>query len=876
MGKEKEAEKGKKKKHLGWKITGIIFLVLFFIVAGWILFCYIDRINPISAVPEDFSLYVRTDSFWDSAEPLLDLKAADVLLSSADAGNLREQLVAFRSSSLRENVFVKMLASRRIDFAMYGGNNFVAVVDSGTLSWILRLFPLFYEAVSVEDLSFTKSDDKIFFTYSTEDSVFYGAVIKNLIIISSSMDLIIPAASCSFMDVYSNEEYSLLLEPMSRAFRITADSSVLVDSLLKENEILGSLTRYISFNGLSTISFGITDKHISIEGSIPGTVDSGKNPSLAEIFSRESQVPLLLTRLPDSVQYYSLLSLGTLDTLKDGVIPLLPNSQNVSSLLEKADSLSRMTFSLSVDDILGWMGEEYAVLGLEGHQDPVFAISIADEEKRQQVFNKLTSTILVNENSSLLLNGVRIPQIKFPGFLTSLLSAFGVNLPSPYYVVSNGFVFFSQAPENLSQISNSLRSSQKLVKSSTWKSVSEKQKSYFSASLYYNLERSMPFFMRSNKGFSEVLKLYGIGRADIRFRDGFVDFQLEADGLDAGDSRSVPGYPYNPGGTLSSAVYVSSPRDSRLMFVQNGTNVVSLNPVSLESALVSMDDTGWIIPSEKKGLYWAMSKRGTIWHLNESLEILDGSPFVTGVFINSPPVEYMGGLLFSDINDFVYYYSLDKGLVELDIPLEGSLRGGISVLGDYGAVYSKSFLGQIFILKNLSVVNAASPIEVFGIASGAPAIMKDGAGICIGFVNQDGEFCVYSQDGTPLNSFPLKLSGQFFVNAKAGKKYFYLISSEGDLHRVSLNGDVLTVKIPGLKAKTGEITVYDYNSDGKEDVFISGDGNLIYGFDENLELLVNFPVSGWGIPGFVDVNGDKKAECLCSSIDNRIHAWKIQ
>ena len=116
MGKEKEAEKGKKKKHLGWKITGIILLVLFFIVAGWILFCYIDRINPISAVPEGFSLYVRTDSFWDSAEPLLDLKAADVLLSSAGAGNLREQLVAFRSSSLRENVFVKMLASRRIDF----------------------------------------------------------------------------------------------------------------------------------------------------------------------------------------------------------------------------------------------------------------------------------------------------------------------------------------------------------------------------------------------------------------------------------------------------------------------------------------------------------------------------------------------------------------------------------------------------------------------------------------------------------------------------------------------------------------------------------------------------------------------------------------
>ena len=51
---------------------------------------------------------------------------------------------------------------------------------------------------------------------------------------------------------------------------------------------------------------------------------------------------------------------------------------------------------------------------------------------------------------------------------------------------------------------------------------------------------------------------------------------------------------------------------------------------------------------------------------------------------------------------------------------------------------------------------------------------------------------------------------------------------------------------------------------------------MIYGFNDNLELLNGYPLTGWGYPVFADVNKDKNTNCLVLSISREINSWRIK
>ena len=59
-------------------------------------------------------------------------------------------------------------------------------------------------------------------------------------------------------------------------------------------------------------------------------------------------------------------------------------------------------------------------------------------------------------------------------------------------------------------------------------------------------------------------------------------------------------------------------------------------------------------------------------------------------------------------------------------------------------------------------------------------------------------------------------------------------------------------------------------------IYLTTDGNVIYGFNENLELLSGFPLAGCGAPIFTDVNGDRILDCLVQTIDKKINAWNLR
>ena len=142
-------------------------------------------------------------------------------------------------------------------------------------------------------------------------------------------------------------------------------------------------------------------------------------------------------------------------------------------------------------------------------------------------------------------------------------------------------------------------------------------------------------------------------------------------------------------------------------------------------------------------------------------------------------------------------------------------------------------------------------------------------------ITQAGSLYIYDVNGNLLPDFPLELNGIFYLNVKAASNYIFALSSDGELWRISLNGESLRIRIPYFSAKSGNITVYNYDDQGEEEIFVSGEGNSIYGFNSKLELLPEFPVTGYGNPIFTDLNGDSKKDCLAITFDNRLSAANV-
>ena len=179
-------------------IFGLI-VVLLLIAAGILAFSALDRRSSLASIPRNYSAYVHTDSAFAALNPLLDLHATEVLLSSGQFVKYRKMFMTLRSSPLRSNPLFKFLLSRPVDFASYGevqNANFVAAVNLGPFSFASRLadscwkYLIKYKSgFSVPGLEYVEDESLPHFCYTAGESVFYVKALKNLVIISDSEEL---------------------------------------------------------------------------------------------------------------------------------------------------------------------------------------------------------------------------------------------------------------------------------------------------------------------------------------------------------------------------------------------------------------------------------------------------------------------------------------------------------------------------------------------------------------------------------------------------------------------------------------------------------------------------------------------------------------
>lgn len=894
-------ENKKKKLPLGVRLLLLPFklvLVLLIVVLAWFTFCYFDRVKSTDALPPEYAVYLRTDSIWDTAEPLLDLDATLIAMTSPELQKYRDTFLKVKSSRLRKSFFVRTALKRRLDAAVYNGSA-IGILDAGVLSGAVRIVP--YAIPRIKKLSglLEISSNQYGNYYQLNESTFF-VLKKNLIIFSTDKMLLENAMTYSNSKLYSKEELSAMTAKLKNPLRILANGKNLlrfVENMDSEKSVedekeknpsalknyLEAIVPYLSENEFTELTFGITQNEFNLGISVPMNTETDEDHPVLQLLKRESSVPTLLPKFSEDVQYYTLISAGTLQSLKDAILKILPAEKDFSSTWNKSDSVSRIVFNTPLDELLfSWTGDEFAVFGIEGKSEPVIAIKVADEAKRSEIFDRIFSSYLLNSNDSLLVDGVRLPCVQMPGFVLSVLQALNINVPKPYYLIRDGYLYMSQSPENLVAINSGAHNSKRLTGSTNWQRVSSSQTPYSTLSLYYNLERSVPFFVKGNSAMSKILALYNSGRFDLRIKDSVLSVQLQASAVELESSRHIPGFPIELENKTNATLIKSKAKKSKLVFwLENDSSVNSLDCGTFARGKTELPEVQYIVAASEatakanNGELWAVTKSGMVYLLNGKLESVFGYPILSGVSMTCPPFVYKDSLVLAGNDGVLCFISQTGEVSQFETDAEDGIKSAPAVNGDILAFYEKGFFGGIHIYKNLEPVTKEGPLELDGIAYGSPCLFTAGGKQYTAMITQAGQLYVYDFNGELLDPFPVGLNGVFYMNVAMADGYLFALSAEGEFYRVGLDGKSMRIKIPYFTAKTGRITVCDYDGQAGEEIFISGDGNSLYGFNSLMEMLPHFPVSGYGNPLFVDLNGDNKNDCLAITFDNKISASNV-
>ena len=867
----------------------VFFLVLLLIVVVWCSFSALHRKSSLSLLPSDYSVYVHTDSIWEALSPIIDLEAIDIALASPGLGQIRGALVSFRQAQLKDNKLVSLLASRPVDIGVYmsGGEevspHIVAILDLGFLSSVSRISKFVLPFFDIKDFSIIKENGSYHYEFASGENVFYLKPFYNTVIFSTSKELLDKAIEGNNDASYTKDELALVNKKIKDPIKIIADAKGLISTFTAGTPTIEKIAGLLSQKTKALVSVSIKEKQIGLNADVPLENLTGINidPSLVEVnnlLSKNSTMPQLLSHFSNLVQYYTVVNAGTFQELTQAVFPLLPADVKIDSLWKTASTLCKTFFSVTLDDLLfSWTGKECAAFGLEGLNAPVFVLQVSNEEKRREVFDNVLSSIILHDDTSLILNGIRLPKIKLPRFLQSLLEAFKINLPNPYYLVHNGYVYFSESPEVLSTIYNASLGGIRISENSNWKSVSEGKNLETAFSLFYDLERSEPFFVRGNNLLAQILELYTVGRCDVRVNNSVLSMSLNVSSNPPTKIRGIPGFPVDLQGKAGQLQIEAGAKANHIFWVEDNKKIKVMDTSSTIVAELEMPSSVSIIAadnsSEKEGVLWAITEEGVIYNLLEDLTVVEGFPIMLESKPTAKPSTSKDSLIIPLENKLIISVNT-KGKKSL-IPFEnitGSVLGSPTVLNDKITIYEKGFLGKIQLFDK----ELKEPKSLLGIAYGSPALLEKEGIVYTAFVTQAGSLYIWNEAAVENTPIILSLFGVFYTNVVSSGNYFYALAADGTLHRISVEGETLSVQIPNATAKEGVITVASLKSSNEKNIYIGIDGNLIYGFNENLELLPGFPITGKEKPVFADANGDGNLDCFVLTMDNKLNAWNMR
>jgi hypothetical protein len=884
MGK-KDGRK-KQKRKLKFFIIPLIIIGIPLIYMGAAL---IGRVSPGEVIADSYSLYLRVPNPVKLAKGLLGHETLPDILSYPELIPAIPVIRGLEEKAVLKNPLVGFFFRGRLEAALYRDGDFTLAWDSRFLSPLLRLLPVFSKYAALPGLYYVQGGENSRFEYRPPQggTLFIGPW-HNLLIVSNNRETFesVLAGRARDGDLRGSGDKIIRAQGYDAALLVSPD--MLAAVLSNQDARIAAVLQQVDVPSPVELSLFLTAKKLELHATAAALT---QNPALKALLEAGSPAPALTGLLPAATQYGTILSAGTLERLYEAAAVF--SGPELESAKSRAAASSRLYLGISLEELLfSWTGEEFAAFGMEGRPNPVYAIQIKDEKKRQEIFNRAFRTVAVNEDIRLNLDGVRIPRIELPEFLRSFLRLWNIRVPSPYYTVRDGYLLVSESAETLLAAVRGIQQNETLPKTAIWRELAKSGSGGSSFSLYYSLDASLPFFLKGDTMLSVILGLYRQGLLRLAFNGELIELSLSAIPGSGGGLIPVPGYPLETGGSLGNRVYGILPgktEDNRLLFTRDNTAVL-LKP--RDNSFVEYDAGGplWFIPAEglnaRKGgdhAAWVVSVQGRVTLVNEKMEPQRGFPLITGLRLSAPPAAEKGNLYLCDEDGKVHVVDPRGGVSPWEMSFAAAIRSPPSFLSipktgkTYIAVYPKSFFGEIWLLDAAGNPLPGWPAPVPGIAFGSPLVFLRNTGVLTAFVTQAGELSVFDTQAALLPPFPLVLEGVFFKQPIFDGDFLWLVSSDGVLFQVSLEGTVLRQRIPRLSVKEeGYITAWDVTGDKIPEIFVTGDGNALYGYTRNFASLSGFPLPVWGRPFFGDLNGDGKLECTGSGLDNKLYRWQFK
>ncbi|MBU0935943.1 MAG: VCBS repeat-containing protein [Spirochaetes bacterium] len=881
------AKSKKKRKHPFLRFLGWFFIILLGIplLTALILLgiAFFSRSAPGSYIPQDFDFYASVPSASRFANEVIHLQALDTVLSTPETLGVRGLVRSLRVNPILRNEYFIKVADIRVDAALYADNSFVAVADMGLRSALSRFAPLFGSLIlnrfiTVENLSYLEQDDFSCFLFERDGLTIYAAVRRNLVIAASNYERFAEALAGTHRQ--SEQLIRALAASGDSSLRFLADPSRFTEPLSGPDSITGRLLDTLQFPSLVLVDLKLSDEAIGISFSAsPQSSDAG----LTSLLQKRSRAPAVLSRLPEAAEYFSLLALGSPEELWTTVIPFM--DAKVPEAKASADKATKLAFGKTVDELLfSWMGNELGMFGTSLGPAPVFFVKVEDEKQRRLVFDSILSSVLVGRDVSAVVNGIRIPRIIFPSFITNFLSSLGIQLVEPFYVVEDGILYASASAETLGACLEQIRAGKLLVKSAQWEGIAASVSAESSAMVYYNLDRSLPFFLRMGNSLSDTLKSYNIGALSLGFRNGELRIDLSALRTASSNTSGIPGYPVSAGSRIDSdLITVISSAGTPVSYWTSGKTVYGMDLSSGERYTLEMDDNAYIsaaIRNRAMTRLWAVSQRGTVYNLDYKLETAAGFPLLSGQTVSGPPAVSGDTFLVPIKEEASIMMITPDGTKSYSAAMYSHSRSGPAVQGSLFAVLPRSFDSWLFLFNPAGELIPNWPVQLTGIASASPLIVPGARpeDSKIATITESGDFSVYNFDGSLMPGFPISLPGVYASPPLwvPGFNAFLLISDQGVLWRITRDS-VIQASIPlqYINGRNIRMTARDINNDGREEIFIGSDGNALMAFDSGLVPLLDFPLPGSGLAGFADIDGNGSAELIIKGSDDTINAYRL-
>jgi hypothetical protein len=866
-------------------ILGAILLAVLVLGGIWL----VRREDPAAFVPDRYLAYLQVPSIRGIYDRWLNLEAADVVLSRPELGSLRSVLGEARGLALTSSPLLSVLLEVPADVLWLRDSKLLAVVDLGWRGIPAPLSRLVGPLLRVPGLSFVNDVGVPMFLYTTGQTTIYVAFRGNVALVSLEAEVLKQAlerqATGTGLEATASRELLQRIRLRSpNAVRILVDTGSLLAGPASGSPLADRLLSAVELPDQSMLDVELSNDRLRIDANSPVSVDM---PELEKTLGRAPATLGVLRYVPASAYMLTVCNLAPLGELYR--LAAVLQGRDLQNIYDRADSGSRTVTGLSIEELLfSWVGAEVGAFLLPSSAAPVFFARITDQLSFRRAMEALTASGLVNRDSSLVLDEVRVERLSIPWFVGLILDLLRVQVPEPYFLTRGDYFFLSLEAANLAAVGRSADTGSNLAQGSLYADLARGIPADPTLLAWYDLGRAEPFFLRGGGLLADVLHLYSRGLAIVRASPDQIQVSLAGARVAGAGAQLLPGFPLKPDGQLSGDVLAFRfagaglpvlawiQNRSRLVLADAGGKHLAEAQLEPEAALVPQAD-----PASGLTALWAVSPGGTVWRFGPGLQSQAPFPIATGITGGMPPAVIDGSLaLFSKADATLVRIRPDGERRSLAQRLEAPLFLPPDVLDGHLAFYPKSFEARVHLTDLQGVEAPGWPVQASGISLCAPRFVQDGQTTLVTFLTQAGFLHAWDLTGAQAQWFPVRLPGVFYATPEPlvvnGRTCLVALAQDGSLSLVSTEGKVLRqARVPDLDGKIARIFLGDLDRDGVKEILLYGSGAFIAGYDQRLRPLPGFPVKGVTRPQLVDLDRDGRTDLLTAGLDGQIYAYTM-